>query len=336
MRQSRPVHNSSLTVKRASDSPLKQLAKRTRTSIRVVRHQPHTTLQPQQRRISSCSRSNRGQAGMVAGSTISANDPKAFELLRFMGFWPRGIVDVGANRGHWTRGVQAIWPNASFLMIEANEKHRPAWRDLLRNGSKVHAVSTILDSTKRDVQWHTNRGSAGDSLFKEATPAYRGLAPETRHAQTLDGVLERLASAGTVLLPDLVKLDVQGAELAVMRGAARAVAAAEVIVMELPFAGAYNTGAPAFSEYIAALDSAGFVPFDMLEQHHLSLGSRNAIILQVDVVFVRKGSRFLAHVQDAIAHMRGRRAITAVHSRREQADSASADQVTPRGSHIPA
>ena len=230
-----------------------------------------------------------------------------------LGFWPRGVVDVGANRGHWTRSVRAIWPNATFLMVEANAKHRAAWSDLMRNGSNVSGVTTVLDAKEHDVQWHTNRNSAGDSLFKEATPAYSNLVPVPRRAQTLDGVLDRLSVSGIPLIPELIKLDVQGAELNVMRGATRAVSMADVIVMEMPFAGAYNSGAPRFSEYIAYLDSVGFSPFDIPEQHHMR-HMHQSFILQIDMIFVRKNSRFIDQIQKAIKHLSGRRAIMTVHA----------------------
>ena len=38
-------------------------------------------------------------------------------------FKPRCVIDVGANVGRWTERVSAIWPDASFLMVEANDMH---------------------------------------------------------------------------------------------------------------------------------------------------------------------------------------------------------------------
>ena len=42
-----------------------------------------------------------------------------FPLLRQLGFAPRHIVDVGANRGSWTRAAFKYFPNAVRLQLHA-------------------------------------------------------------------------------------------------------------------------------------------------------------------------------------------------------------------------
>jgi hypothetical protein len=41
-----------------------------------------------------------------------------FGEIRARGFTPRGIIDVGATRGDWTRLALSIFPDASVIMIE--------------------------------------------------------------------------------------------------------------------------------------------------------------------------------------------------------------------------
>src|SRR5215468_4422314 len=40
--------------------------------------------------------------------------------LKASGFNPQTVIDVGAWIGDWTEHVHAIFPDASFLMVEAN------------------------------------------------------------------------------------------------------------------------------------------------------------------------------------------------------------------------
>jgi len=39
-----------------------------------------------------------------------------FPLLRRLGFAPRHVVDVGANRGNWTRAAFKYFPNAVYSL----------------------------------------------------------------------------------------------------------------------------------------------------------------------------------------------------------------------------
>ena len=100
----------------------------------------------------------------------------------------------------------------------------------------------------------------------------------------------------------------------------------QVVIMELPFAGTWNHGAPTFSQYIAFMDAAGFAPFDLPETHRIPApaaaararaaapagaggavtagdagsGKRHSFLVQVDVVWLRKGSPYLRAVTSAI------------------------------------
>jgi hypothetical protein len=40
------------------------------------------------------------------------------EDIKARGFLPRGIVDVGANRGDWTRMALSVFPGTPVLTIE--------------------------------------------------------------------------------------------------------------------------------------------------------------------------------------------------------------------------
>ena len=72
-------------------------------------------------------------------------------------------------------------------------------------------------------------------------------------------------------------------------------------------AGSYNRGAPSFTESIAALSALGWVPFDIPEQHRLvDRREGTSFTIQVDFVFVRRGSRFWKRAQRSIGEFGAR------------------------------
>jgi hypothetical protein len=105
----------------------------------------------------------------------------------------------------------------------------------------------------------------------------------TLDMQTLDDATSRHATPG----PLLVKLDVQGYELEVLRGATRTLESAEVIVMELSLL-EYNRGAPLLGQVLAEVGALGYTIYDICGQHRRPA---SRALLQVDAVFVREDSR---------------------------------------------
>src|SRR5471030_2873047 len=59
--------------------------------------------------------------------------------LRARGFAPRGMVDVGANRGEWTQWAWAVYPGVPSLMIEPQAEFRESLERLAATvaGSRV-------------------------------------------------------------------------------------------------------------------------------------------------------------------------------------------------------
>ncbi len=88
----------------------------------------------------------------------------------------------------------------------------------------------------------------------------------------------------------LLKVDVQGYELEVLRGGTRTLALAEVVLLEVSLL-EYNQGAPLMPEVVAFMASAGFVPYDVCGQFRRE--TDNALC-QIDIMFVRRESALRA------------------------------------------
>ena len=262
-----------------------------------------------------------GGAACKPSAGVGSDLQRAWCALARMGFRPHTVVDVGAHVGQWTRTHRAVFPDAAFVLVDANARHRAAWTDLLAGdgdsgggggSSTVRAFNALLADTDGATKlWYASGSEyaadcTGDSLYREVTAAYSTTADGAiaeaaapRGTTTLDALLTQagvLSSDGGGSTPFLVKLDVQGAELDVLRGAPLALAQADVLLLEVPFGGRYNQGAPNLAACLSFLDAAGWEPFDLVQTHR----AWHELLVQVDAVFVRKGGRFARQVQESI------------------------------------
>src|SRR5271170_4453942 len=62
------------------------------------------------------------------------------EDIRARDFVPRGIIDVGANRGDWTRLALTTFPGTPVLMIEPQNEMEASLSQLVKTTPNCHFV----------------------------------------------------------------------------------------------------------------------------------------------------------------------------------------------------
>lgn len=200
----------------------------------------------------------------------------AYQRLKTKGFTPAAIIDVGAYQGNWTRLVRRVFPDVPVLMVEAQESKRPFLEEICRELGGVRYERALLGrSDGLPVTFFEME--TGSSMFSENSNVARHETVLT--TATLDSL------TGPVSSPAFLKIDVQGAELEVLAGAERVLAACEVVQLEVALL-PYNEGAPDMREVLNYMAERGYSPFD------ISGYSRpNGIDLaQIDLLFARSDS----------------------------------------------
>ncbi|HLH93280.1 MAG TPA: FkbM family methyltransferase [Xanthobacteraceae bacterium] len=202
----------------------------------------------------------------------------ALMRLKSLGFVPAAIYDVGAYRGGWTKVAAEVFPDAQFVLFEANDDHAA---ELAAAGHKfIIAALGAEDGAAR--AFHVPRAGdvTGASLYVENTAHYAASNLQVREVAT--ACLDTLSAREKLPAPDLVKIDVQGAELEVLAGAAATLAGASVLIVEVSLVD-YNKGAPLIADAVAAVDRLGFKCVDVCEMHR----TPENFVLQVDLLFAR-------------------------------------------------
>jgi FkbM family methyltransferase len=204
----------------------------------------------------------------------------AYARLRDQGFSPNGIIDVGAHKGDWIRSVRQIFPDPPALSVEAREEQRASLSLACSELSGVQFAIALLGSEPRSAVEFQVHGT-GSSMFAERSDASR----TTRQMQmrTLDDVV---SADGRLKPPIFLKLDIQGAELEVLRGAEKTLSLSEIVQIEVALL-KYNEGAPLSAEVVAFMDAKGFAVYDIAG----FIRPTGTDLVQIDILFARKTSR---------------------------------------------
>jgi len=95
---------------------------------------------------------------------------RRLETYRNLGFHPKRILDMGALEGDWTRAAREVFPQAEFLMLEADPRHRAK----LSSVGVEFKIMLLGDQVAQGVPFYTSRtrSRSGASLFREFSQAY--------------------------------------------------------------------------------------------------------------------------------------------------------------------
>ena len=141
-------------------------------------------------------------------------------------FNPVKILDIGAWNGFWTKNVKEIWPDAHYTCIEAGPKHEKKLKDI----ADLYHIEVLGDSN-REVKMYLreiDKGSRKKVTYTKGSTLFGIFKDfEIRQMKTLDRLVGKDAEF------DLIKQDVQGAEIMVMQGAPDIFTRAKYVIQEV-------------------------------------------------------------------------------------------------------
>ncbi len=199
-------------------------------------------------------------------------------FLTKAGISMNNMLDIGANKGDFTRTMLKIFPTLNSIMIEGNKEHMINWQDIKRGKGYIG----ILSSKSEEKTWYRNvdEPSTGDSLYRETSTFGSKMTGIVVNTFSLDDFITK---NGITTKFDFIKIDVQGAELEILHGGKETLKNVKAILLELPFFGVYNEGSPDFVEYISYMKDIGYLAYEITEMH-----SMRSYLMQVDILFLQK------------------------------------------------
>lgn len=181
---------------------------------------------------------------------------------------PTTVVDVGANVGLVTTALLRRFPGATVHAFEPTPETAAVLRTRLGGDPRVVINEVALAATAGTasfrVDQHTHGGGSNSLLAHTENFATRASTDRYRSVEVATTTLDAYVAERGIERVDLVKLDVEGAELQVLEGAAGLLArsAIDVIASEVRFVPDYE-GQPLIDDLVAHLRGSGYRLFNL-------------------------------------------------------------------------
>lgn len=201
--------------------------------------------------------------------------------LRGRGLECRSILDVGAHYGQWSAMAAEPFPAARFFLIEPQVEMKPSLDAFCERHPGSRWFQAGAGAAPGELTLTIMGGYGGSSFLPEPSPDYEQGGGQRRvRVVTIDSLLEE----GAIVMPELVKLDVQGFELEALRGGRRLFGPVEAFILETSLY-RFMPGIPLFHEVIAFMAERDYYAYDfggsLRRPYDRALG-------QTDVCFARK------------------------------------------------
>jgi FkbM family methyltransferase len=202
----------------------------------------------------------------------------SLQNIKHLGFEPTFVLDIGAYEGYWTKDFLEVFPQSKVLMFEAQKSKEAKLQQLCSQLSNASFhIALLSNEDGKPLQFEENETASHVSFSNNNSSSIV-------NSESVDAVLKRKNLPN----PDFIKLDVQGFELEVLKGATAALHHAEFCLLEVSFLQLDDS--PLVLEVMKFMDAAGFQAYDLLQ---LMRRPFDKALYQADLLFIKKSSRLI-------------------------------------------
>ena len=206
---------------------------------------------------------------------------EALRKVKKQGVVPHQIIDAGAAIGAWTRKCLELFPDAEYFLVDPLDENSAFLNELQQTNPKVKVWQGALGSRpgQLDLYVHGDQSSFFASEYGQSNET----STRTVQVRTLDSFMED----STIQQPDMIKADVQGFEIEVLKGAEKCLENTELLLLEVSYRRIYWNG-PLAHEVISYVGSKGFRFLDVCTYIKRPFDGE---LTQSDILFAKDGSR---------------------------------------------
>lgn len=218
-----------------------------------------------------------------AGVAAATEHESLLKTLRFS-----TVVDIGANRGQFSLVARRCFPAARIIAFEPLPAAAERFRNALRGDALVTLHQIAIGPSKAEATMHVAAYDDSSSLLP-ITELQQSLCTGTREVATATVQVDTLSNcieSNELQSPALLKIDVQGFELAVLHGSASLLSRFSHAYIECSFVELYMGQALAAE----VIDHLGGHGFDLRGVYNVEYDSQGCA-LQADFLFAARNRK---------------------------------------------
>jgi FkbM family methyltransferase len=191
----------------------------------------------------------------LSNQTFPSSHVNYLEKLKSdFNIYPKVIYDIGACVLEWKKVAENIWPDSKIYAFEAMDTVEFLYKE---HGIDYH-LGVLSDVDDKEITFYqSNVSPGGNSYYQENSWArdvyYNNDSKRLLKSYTVDTVVKNK----NFQYADLIKIDVQGCEVDVLKGMTETLKYCEHLIIELQHTH-YNEGAPLSEESVPFIESLGF------------------------------------------------------------------------------
>ncbi|WP_404786655.1 FkbM family methyltransferase [Altericista sp. CCNU0014] len=206
--------------------------------------------------------------------------PSALERLTNIGFKPTLIFDVGAYQGDFANLCIKNFPNSKIACFEVLEHRVEQLKQIASQNPSLQVFTTLLGAEVQEKVQFNEAETASSVLIEQIQQDF----PVNSYPMTtVDTIADKYFNGKS---PDFLKLDVQGYELEVLKGAEKSLQGIQVVLAEVNLLDIHQN-VPLLAEVISWLNERDWVAYDICGITRRPL---DRALWQADFIFVPRHS----------------------------------------------
>lgn len=201
------------------------------------------------------------------------------------------IMDVGANVGDVTVAALESYPDCNVICFEpVKETFKKLQQNVMQYEGRTHLYNFALANEDGGAEINLTTFHGANSIMPQA-PFHKHFNPHVQESgkekitlKRLDDIVDRLPARHI----DIMKIDVEGYEVEVIKGAEQFIrSSVDTVIVEISFMRDPSWGQQAIVQIISLLDNLGFALINMFDLHN-NPATEDMMLVQMDCVFRKK------------------------------------------------